>query len=64
MSDTTKRMGWRGYLLLITGAGILAGLALNWLLTEPQIFNWAPYEDWDEIMAYNQAALMSLQSRT
>src|SRR5258708_5023341 len=63
MSDTTKTRGWRGYLLLITGAGILVGLALNWLLTEPQIFNWAPYEDWDEIMAYNQAAPMSLQSR-
>jgi hypothetical protein len=48
---------------LIACFGIFGAVALGWALTEPKIFEGAPYEDWDEIMAYNQATPLSLKAR-
>lgn len=49
------------FLVVCTGVGLL--LLGGFLLTEHLIFQGAPYEDWDEIMAYNVATPISLTTR-
>jgi hypothetical protein len=56
---TTLRRHW----FLIICSGVCAALLVNFALTEGIMSGGAPYEDWDEIMAYNQATPLSLKAR-
>jgi hypothetical protein len=58
----SQRLRW-SCASLIACLGIFGAVVLGWALTEPIIFDGAPYEDWDEIMAYNQATPLSVASR-
>jgi hypothetical protein len=54
---------WPGWLLFVLGAGAIAALILGGTLMAPMLFRSAPYEGWDECMAYTEAGPLSLAHR-
>jgi len=50
-------------ILVLLGLGVLGALILGGVLMAPMVFRFAPYEGWDECVAYTEAEPLSLVHR-